>query len=301
MEAEKEVHVVDGGSGASLEEVVDDGGNHQFATDAVEVDEALVGVDDIFEVGCFVDDKGEVVVVVVFLIEAFDFGQRDVAVEVGCGDDSAREGAAHRHEVDFGAETGLDFGDGVAYLGELVMGEGAVDNHVVVAPRIVGGGSAFGSRACRAGDGGDVDVAVEEHVSCEGEEHQLDGHGYAAGVGDVTGAAHHCLAVEFGEAVDKVVAFGGHTEVAGEVNDAEFLGYGDVAEKFAGAPVGGAAEQHVDFVERGGTAERHVDFADETLMDVSDFLCGTFAAVDPLNGYVGVVDEDAQQFASGVT
>ena len=127
MEAEKEVHVVDGGSGTTLEEVVDDGGNHELALDAVEVDEALVGVDDILEVGHFVDDESEVVVVVVFLIEPLDFGEGDVAVEVGHGEDSAREWPAHRHEVDFGVETGLHFGDCVADFGELVVGEGAVD------------------------------------------------------------------------------------------------------------------------------------------------------------------------------
>jgi hypothetical protein len=51
FESEEEIHVVDGLPAGPFEEVVDDRGNEQFAPVLLQVEEAFVGVDHLFEIG----------------------------------------------------------------------------------------------------------------------------------------------------------------------------------------------------------------------------------------------------------
>ena len=69
LEAEEEVHGVDGVARGAFEEVVDDGGDEQASVDLVEVDDALVRIHHIFEIGNLRGYEGEVVVVVVLLVD----------------------------------------------------------------------------------------------------------------------------------------------------------------------------------------------------------------------------------------
>ncbi len=91
LESEEQVHGVDRVAGASLEEVVDHGCDEQLASDLVEVDDALVGVDHVFQVRNLGGDEREVVVGEVFAVDPDDLGELQRAVEIADCHYAARE------------------------------------------------------------------------------------------------------------------------------------------------------------------------------------------------------------------
>lgn len=91
LKSEKEVHGVDRVAGTAFEQVVDDGCDQQFAVDLVQMDDTLVGVDDVLEVGDLRGDEREVVVGEIVAVNLDDLREVKRAVEVADSHDAARE------------------------------------------------------------------------------------------------------------------------------------------------------------------------------------------------------------------
>ena len=72
VQAEQEVHVVYGLSRGTFQQVVDDRHDEQFALVLFEIQEAFVGVDHLFQVGHPVGEEGEVVILVVVVVQLFE-------------------------------------------------------------------------------------------------------------------------------------------------------------------------------------------------------------------------------------
>ena len=68
LEAEEQIHGVDRIAGGSLQQVVDHGSDEQFAVHFVEMDDALVGVDHILQIGNLGRYEREVMIVEIFLV-----------------------------------------------------------------------------------------------------------------------------------------------------------------------------------------------------------------------------------------
>lgn len=159
----------------------------------------------------------------------------------------------------------------------LRMGERTIDDHVVVAPCVVGRRTAFGSLACGSCDDRRVDVGIEQQIFGERNQRELHGHSKASWVGDVFCSADHRLAIQFRKAVDKIMCAVLDAMVACEVDDLEVFGNGVGLDELAGLAGGTAAEQDIDVFQIDGTGKIHVDLTMEPLMYVDNALSGNGA------------------------
>ena len=138
LKTEEKIHGVNGITGRSLEQIVYHSRDEQTAVDLVEMDDTLVGVDDILEIGDLGGDEREVVIIKIVLIELDDLGELERTVELAHSHDTAGESSAHRHHVEARAEALLHGREGLQYLCLLGVTERPVDHHIVVAPGVVG-------------------------------------------------------------------------------------------------------------------------------------------------------------------
>ena len=88
--------------------------------------------------------------------------------------------------------------------------------------------------------------------------------------------------------------------VACEVDDFEVFGDSMGLDELAGLSFGTAAEEDIDILQVEIAREVHVGLAVEALMDIDNALATDSAGVHPFQLDVGVVDEDAYQFACRV-
>ena len=288
-------------AGSALEQIVDYRDDKKFVFFLDEVDDALVGVHHVFQVGHLVGNEGEAMVVVVLLIEFAHHFELYVKVEISVAQDSSREAAAHRDKVHVGAEALLQLPQRLLHFGKVLMLERLVDAHVVVTPRIVGGSARLNASASAAGDGVDVDCVVEHQVLCQRQQCELHSGGEAARVGYMIGLVHDASAVEFRQTIHEVVSAVFDAEVGREVDDAEFFGHGVCLEERAGVAVRSAAEEHVDALKVELVGEIHAEFTYKPLMHRSDGVASVAGAVYPNKFNVGVVDKQADKFSGCVS
>ena len=189
----------------------------------LEVDEALVGVDHLLEVDVVGGDMGERVLGIVVGVELGELLDGHLVLDHDGAEDAAGEVATVGHEVDVGPEAALELLQRLAYLGQVLMHEGLVDAHIVVAPAEGGLRRGLVTRTRAADDGVDVDVVGEHEVLGQGEQAQGDAGGEVAGVGHEAALADGA-AIELGETIDKLLVVALEAVVAREVDDLEPLG-----------------------------------------------------------------------------
>ena len=160
----------------------------------------------------------------------------------------------------------------------------------------------FHASARRAGDGMHVDIAVEQQVACQRKQRQLNGCGETSWVGNVL-AADNVFAVELRQPVDEVVRAVVDAEVLREVDNAHLLrDFRSVRlHEFARFAVGRAEENHVDIGKRCCRCKHQIGVAHKPLMHGSHWVAGIACAVHPFKVYVGVVEQQSDEFAGGVS
>ena len=174
------------------------------------MDETLVGVDHLLQVDRFVDVVGEGCIAVEILVGCNDVFYRSIGLNHLSSEDAAGEVATIRDEIDGCLELTvarklLYLTQTLAYLRHVLVLEGLVNAHVVVAPREVGGGTRLlsGTRRTRNGVHGNV-VVEQAELGC-GQQTQL----YTCS--ETTWISHvlrlgYGVAIDFGQTINVVVA-----------------------------------------------------------------------------------------------
>ncbi len=134
MESKQQVHVVYGLTRSTLDKIVDHRCDEQLAVDLLKMQDALVGVDNILQVGSLVGYESKVVVGIVILIECAHLLDVNRAVEIHDCHYASCKAATHRNKINLGLEARLQLAQRLAYLGKMLMLERLVDRHIVVAP-----------------------------------------------------------------------------------------------------------------------------------------------------------------------
>ena len=167
MKSEQEIHAVDGIAGSAFEKIVDSCGYEQPVIDFFKSDQTLVGVCDVFYVDRMIDDKCEIMVVVVLFVELSQLLYGDRRCHIGCHKCAAGETAAERQKIDRCAETRLQTAQCIGDFVKLRVNKCTRQLYVIVAVFEVY--HAF--RRCLGvggtGDCGDVYRTVEKQVFCE--------------------------------------------------------------------------------------------------------------------------------------
>ena len=118
---------MDGRACCSFEKIVDYGGDYEFVADFVEVDDAFVGVDHVFEVDRAVAYKGEVMVAVKLVEKMARLAEFERRVHIDDRHYTACKRATHRYEVDLLVESVLNLGEGLTDIVKMMMGQTLVD------------------------------------------------------------------------------------------------------------------------------------------------------------------------------
>ena len=297
-ETEHEVHVLHGLSDGTFEKIVDAADHEELILVTLHIDHGFIGARDLLEVGAMADKMGEWCIGIVEGISLLHLFERTRAVGIGGDEDASRETASLGDEEQAAIVAGMEFLDGLTDLVKVLMGEGFIDGDIVVAPTEMRRSTRFlaGSRAARYAV--DVDVAIDEATLQSRKECQLNGGGEAAGIGKVAGSAD-ALAVGLGQTID-VVVIATKAEVLSEVDDADVVGDGVLTEEGFALAVAEAEEEDVDVGKGHGGSEAEIGVADEAFVNIADKIASIRLAVGENDGDSGMVDEQTDEFATGV-
>ncbi len=242
MQPEEQVHVVDGRAGSPFEQGVHYGCHLQTAVVLVQVDEAFVGAFHFLGTGLgAVGDEHEIVVVVELLIHPYQRadvvgrGQRHAA---GDGAVVLGSGVGNR---DFLAEGGMQFPDGVGYVGCQFL---RLDLRRLVDAR---------------GRHLDVDLVVDDLVLGQRQQGQDRDGGFRQRYDCALGAPYQHLAVQLRQPIGEAVFLRrvGVLHVHTHVDDAQVVGDHPVGEPFDGLSLVAEYEEHVDRVEVDNRGDSH--------------------------------------------
>ena len=308
---------------SAFQQVIDDAGDHHLvAIELVEMDKGLVCADNLLEVECYIDvmRKGSVLIECLvefhqlFLARIGSTAFRSVQFDDLGTEDAASEIASIGHEIDCDlsfsgcvqqrvandrSRRGTQFVERLANLMEVLVLEKFVDRHVVVAPGEMSSSSRFLACTCRSRDGIHCDVVGKQSCLCQWEQTQLDTGGKTSGVGQML-ALTDGIPVGLGQTIDKVVS-SLDAEVLRHVDDLDTgrdVVFAKVGFAFAMTE---AEEHHIDLVERCLVGERQVGIAIESLMNSSYRIACIRLGIGKDNLYLGMMDEQADEFASRVT
>ena len=153
-----------------------------------------------------------------------------------------------------------------------------------------------GTRGAR--DGIHADVAHEQSLAGGRQQGQLDAGGETTRVGHVARLAD-CLAVQLGQSVDVVVvAF--QPEILRQVDNPDMFRDGVFLQELFALSMTEAEKHNIHVVERHRRRECHITLAKQSPVHVADEVAGITFAVDELQLGLGVVDEQADEFAGCV-
>ena len=174
------------------------------------MDETLVGVDHLLQVDRLVDVVGEGCVAIEILVGCHDVFYRSVGLHYLSGKDATGEVAAIRDEVEGCLELAvarelLHLAKTLAYLRHMLVLEGLVYAHIVVAPREVGGGTRLLSGTRRTRYGVHRNVVVDNSEFGSRQESELYACGKASGISHVLRLGDSVV-IDFGQTIYVVVA-----------------------------------------------------------------------------------------------
>ena len=130
----------------------------------LQVYQALVGVDDLLQVDTLRCHVCKRVLGIVVGIQQRELLYGHPVLHHDGAEDAAGEVTAVGHEVDIRLEAALQLLQRLAYLGQVLVHEGLVDAHIVVAPAEGGLRRGLVPRSRTADDGMHVDVARQHEV-----------------------------------------------------------------------------------------------------------------------------------------
>ena len=174
------------------------------------MDETLVGVDHLLQVDRLVDVVGEGCVAVEILVGCHDVFYWSIGLNHLSSEDATGEVATIRDEIDGCLELAvacelLYLTQTLAYLRHVLVLEGLVNAHVVVAPREVGSGTRLLSGTRRTRNGIHGNVVVEQAELGSGQQTQLYTCGKASGVSHMLRLGDSVV-IDFGQTINVVVA-----------------------------------------------------------------------------------------------
>ena len=268
------------------------------------MDETLVGVDHLLQVDRLVDVVGEGCVAVEILVGCNDVFYRSVGLHHLSSEDATGEVATIRDEVDGCLELAvarelLYLTQTLAYLRHVLVLEGLVYAHVVVAPREVGGGTRLLSGTRRTRNGVHGNVVVEQAELGSWQQAQL----YTCG--ETTWISHMlCLGygvvIDFGQTIYVVVALALEAEVLRKVDYLHMGRYLMLLEERLALAMTETEEHNVNIFEWHIGTERQVGFAIQTLVHVGYKIAGVALAVGKYYLRLGMIDEQTYEFATCV-
>ena len=185
------------------------------------MDKGLVGVDDLFQVDGLVTVVGECSVGIELLVGFDDILHWGWCLDDGCAEDASGKVATIGNEVDVGIEIALYLFQRLSDLGDMLVLEGLVDAQVVVTPREMGRGSWLLTSSCRARDGIDGYIILEQIQIGRWQQRYLNTGGKAAWISDVLGFLDFLL-VDLGQTVD-IIVIALDSEVLCQVDDLDVL------------------------------------------------------------------------------
>ena len=268
------------------------------------MDETLVGVDHLLQVDRLVDVVGEGCVAVEILVGCHDVFYRSIGLNHLSGEDATGEVATIRDEIDGCLELAvarklLHLTQTLAYLRHVLVLEGLVYAHVVVAPREVGGGTRLLSGTRRTRNGIHGNVVVEQAELGSGQQAQLYTCGKAAWIGNMLRLGYGVV-IDFGQTIYVVVALTLQAEVLRKVDYLHMGWYLVLLEERLALAMTETEEHYIDLVERHVGTERQVGLAIQTLVHVGNEIAGVALAVGKYYFGVGMIDEQTYEFATCV-
>ena len=89
LQAKQQVHIMHSLSTRTLQQVVDHGDDQQLIVDALQVDQALIGIHHLLQIRILIGDEGKVMILIIFLIDTCNLAQVDLAIQIHRGKDTS--------------------------------------------------------------------------------------------------------------------------------------------------------------------------------------------------------------------
>ena len=268
------------------------------------MDETLVGVDHLLQVDRLVNVVGEGCVAVEILVGCHDVFYRSVGLHHLSSEDATGEVATIRDEIDGCLELAvarklLHLTQTLAYLRHVLVLEGLVYAHVVVAPREVGGGTRLLSGTRRTRNGIHGNVVVEQAELGSGQQAQLYTCGKAAWIGNMLRLGYGVV-IDFGQTIYVVVALTLEAEVLRKVDYLHMGRYLVLLEERLALAMTEAEEHNVDIFEWHIRGELQVGIAIQTFVHVGYKIAGIALAIGKYYLRLGMIYEQTYEFATCV-
>ena len=127
LQAKQQIHIMHCLSACAFQQVINHRDDQQLVVDTLQMDQALIGVDHLLQVGILIGHERKVMIVVILLVKASYLGDVLVAIQVHRRKDTAREVATHRDEIELMREIALQLLQALVDLGQMLMLERLVD------------------------------------------------------------------------------------------------------------------------------------------------------------------------------
>ncbi len=268
------------------------------------MDETLVGVDHLLQVDRLVDVVGEGCIAVEILVGCNDVFYRSIGLNHLSSEDATGEVATIRDEVDGCLELAITcellyLTQTLAYLRHVLVLEGLVNAHVIVAPREVGGGARLLSGTRRTRNGVHSNVVVEQAELGGGQKSQLYARGEATWISYMLRLGDSVV-IDFGQTIYVVVALALEAEVLRKVDYLHMDRYLVLLEERLALAMTETEEHYIDLVERHIGTELQVCIAIQTLVHVGYKIAGIALAVGKYYLRLGMIYEQTYEFATCV-
>lgn len=260
----------------------------------VNMDDRLVGIDDLLEVWIVDGDMGKWVIGIVGLKALKRFFLTPITSDGRGGKDAPRKISAMRKEENFLIVV-LESSGALVDLRQVLMCECFVHTHVVVSPGEMRRGTGLLSGSGRSSDGVDMDIGLYAAMCGEGQKSELNTGRKAARIGD-SACCLNAIALPLGQAIDKVVLRAFHPELIAEIDDLDRVGQVYTLKEWSGAAMAATEEDGVDICLY-LVGKDELGLSDQVLMDAGHRPPGLAGRMHKLDLDLWMIHKNAQEFS----
>ena len=235
---------------------------------------------------------------IVVHIELCELLERHFVLHHDGAEDTTGEVATIGYKVDGSLETALQLLQRLAYLGQVLVAEGFVDAHVVVAPAEVGHRRRLAASARATDDGVHINVIVEHEVLGQGQQAEGDAGGKVTRVGHEAALADG-TAVQLGQSIDKLIILSLEAVATREVDDLQLLGYLVRLHKLTALLDIGTEEEEVYLIQFGLVGKGKLGLTIESAMHLMYLLAAVATTCNEYQVYIRVIEQQTYEFTTG--
>jgi hypothetical protein len=182
----------------------------------------------------------------------------------------------------------------------MLMAERLIDTHIIVTPTEVGSCTRLYSCTRTTGNGIHHHIIVQQQILGQWQQAQLNASSKATGIGYMLAMADSA-AIQFRQSVYKVMVIALDSVIHAKVNNLQVFRQRMTLHELLGIAMSGTEEQDIDFIHGKFVCKDQFGFTIQSFVYICYFVSSVTATIDESNFHFRMVDEQAKQFAGGIS